>query len=55
MTLIELHQHLRNQEHMLLFAKTKEDKKYHKNLINLFANKMIRITNKKFNIFNISD
>ena len=47
MNLIELSQHLRVQETMLKFAKTEEEKKYHKNLIHFFENKMIRLQKKR--------
>jgi len=49
MTMIELSQHLRNQEHMLMYAEEAGNKKhirYHKNLINFFSNKMIRLQKK---------
>lgn len=51
MSILELSQLLRHQEHMLSYAEETKDKaniKYHKNLIHFFANKMIRIQNKRF-------
>jgi len=46
MTLLELSQLLRHQEHMLFFAKTEKDKRYHRGIISMFTNKMIRMQKK---------
>lgn len=43
MTLLELSQLLRHQEHLLFFATNDKDRKYHRGIISMFTNKMIRM------------